>query len=139
MKETTESIAELLAKRGLRITAPRKKVFSCLQETDVPLSPREIFERTQGIDTVSVYRTLTAFAAIGIVQIVTTGFKQKYELADIFKPHHHHLQCGYCGTLVDISSEQLEKLVTAIATEHGYTNLHHKFELTGVCSQCQKD
>lgn len=137
MKEFTATIAELLASHGLRVTTPRKKVFSVLHEAEVPLSPREVFERTYGIDTVSVYRTLAVFASMGVAQIVTAGFKQKYELADIFKPHHHHLQCSKCGALVDVSSEHLEKLVNKIATNHGYVGLHHKFELTGVCRRCQ--
>lgn len=137
MNEFAETITELLAQHGLRITTPRKKVFSVLHEAEVPLSPREVFERTEDIDAVSVYRTLATFASIGIAQIVTAGFKQKYELADTFKPHHHHLQCSKCGALVDVSSEHLEKLVDAIAQEHDYVGLHHKFELTGVCRRCQ--
>ena len=137
MNDPYDNLRQLLAQQDLRLTNPRRKVFAVLHANDLPMSPREVHEQAPSIDTVSVYRTLALFTRLGITQTVPAGFKQKYELVDIFKPHHHHLQCGKCGELINIGSDEFETLINSIARKYGYTSSHHKFELTGLCSQCQ--
>jgi Fur family ferric uptake transcriptional regulator len=62
--------------------------------------------------------------------------KQRYELAEPFKSHHHHLVCTSCGALVPIDQPKLERLVQHIANDHGYNLTSHHVELQGVCNAC---
>lgn len=131
--------SELVAifnREGLRITKPRQAVFAVLYASTSPLQIGEIARRCKGVDRVSVYRTIDLFIHHAIVVSVPLGWKQQYELASPFKPHHHHIHCTKCGTLTDIDSPKLEQLIADIAAEHTFTVQMHKFEISGYCAQC---
>lgn len=133
-----ERLQSIFTAHSLRLTAPRRAVFSVLEATDSPLFISDVLAACRGVDRVSVYRTLELFARLGIIEIITTGFKKRYELAEPFKPHHHHLQCISCGELIAIHSTSIESLVTSVAEKHHYIVTDHHFELHGVCSKCRK-
>lgn len=124
---------------GLRLTEPRRDIFSILENRDQPLTLQEILRASQFAERTSVYRTLQLFTKLGIVDIVQVGFKQRYELADPFKAHHHHLVCLKCGTLIDLEgTPRLEKLLTKLASAHDYELTAHHVELQGTCATCRK-
>lgn len=127
----------IFARQQLRLTRPRQEVFNILQESNVPLSAPAIAKQCPDIDRVSVYRTLELFTSLDIATVVPVGWKQRYELTSPFKPHHHHLSCTNCGALIDVHSKKLEQLVAAIARDYGFTAAEHKFEVSGLCSNCQ--
>lgn len=132
------TIEELFSNEGYRLTMPRRQVFNELQKSSRPLAIGEIIATCEGVDRVSIYRTLELFAELDIISVIPVGWKKRYELAGPFKPHHHHLQCISCGELVAIDTPRLEGIVTDLATSHGYTLTHHHIELTGICETCQK-
>lgn len=132
------TIEELIASNGYRLTAPRRSVFTELQTATRPLSIAELSELCRDIDRVSIYRTLNLFSTLNIINVIAVGWKKQYELAGPFKPHHHHLQCVSCGELVAIDTPRLEGIVTDLATSHGYQLAHHHIELHGICKKCQK-
>lgn len=127
----------LFARQGLRLTTPRKTVFQTLYASKHPLMIKDIVKSCPSIDRVSIYRTLELFVELAIVEIVPMGWKQRYELTSPFKPHHHHLYCTNCGTLIDVHSQKLELLVAAIAREYGFHPTEHKFEVSGLCADCK--
>jgi Fe2+ or Zn2+ uptake regulation protein len=132
------TIEELFAARGYRLTMPRRQVFNELQKASRPLAIGDIITACGGVDRVSIYRTLELFAELDIISVIPVGWKKRYELAGPFKPHHHHLQCVSCGELVAIDTPRLEGMVTDLATSHGYKLAHHHIELSGICEMCQK-
>ncbi len=127
----------IFAREQLRLTTPRKVVFQVLQQSETPQSAVVIAKQCKTVDRTSVYRTLELFAQLGIVQTVPLGWKQRYELTGPFKSHHHHMSCTKCGRLIDLHSQKFERLVTAVAAEHGFTAKDHTFEIRGLCSSCQ--
>lgn len=127
----------LLGIAGYRLTRPRQRLFALLEHAEQPLSLRSIHEKLPTIDRVSIYRTLELYQRLGITRTIHVGWKKQYELAEPFKPHHHHLQCTQCGELIDIETPTLENLVSDIANRYGYTLTSHHFELEGVCRQCR--
>lgn len=132
-----EQLGTLLQTNGYRSTEPRQLVFAALQQADEPLSLQQLHALTPGADRTSVYRTLELYERLHIIDIVHVGWKKRYELADPFKPHHHHLQCTSCQQLIAIDTPELEQLISTIAKKYDYTITHHHFELAGTCANCQ--
>lgn len=134
-----ELLEKLFKEQGLRLTEPRKDVFTILNTSENPLTLGEIVKASQLAERTSVYRTLLLFTNLGVVDMIQIGFKQRYELAEPFRPHHHHLVCIQCGSLVDLErTPRLEKLVHKLAATHGYELRAHHIELQGICSHCQR-
>ncbi len=130
-------LADVLSGARYRLTTPRKEVFSVLFDQHEPVSIRQIADSRPNADRVSIYRTIELFVRLGIVTPVPSGWKQRYELAEPFKPHHHHLECSVCDTVVDINSSELEHLIHTVADHHNFAVTNHTFELRGVCARCR--
>ena len=132
-----ERLEAFFRNHNLRLTEPRRDIFSILESRDQPLTLQEILRASQFAERTSVYRTLRLFTELHIVDIIQVGFKQRYELAEPFKAHHHHLVCLKCGTLVDLEgTPRLEKLINKLADSHNYKLTAHHIELQGICSSC---
>lgn len=132
-----EQLQTLLATNKLRLTSPRLAVFEALQQAEKPLYLHEINAACKQIDRTSVYRNLEQFSRLGIIEIIHTGWKKRYELASPYKPHHHHIQCTSCGELIAIDTPQLEGIIQDIATAYDHKLSSHHIELHGICSHCQ--
>lgn len=127
----------LLQERGLRLTKARIVVYKLLQLADSPQSIQQIIEHSKGIHYVSIYRTIDVFLEAAIIRQVPIGFKNKYELSDIFKPHHHHVTCEVCGTNVAVNQESIERLMRHVTHAAGMEPTHHHFEAYGICNDCK--
>lgn len=132
-----ETITDFLTRHSLRSTQPRRQIFEALTHAHEPLSIVQLTELLPSIDKVSIYRTIELFTKLGVSTPVSHGWKQRYELAAPFKPHHHHLRCTACGSHVEIHSKQLETLIATISEGHGFAARQHHFEISGLCRQCQ--
>lgn len=129
-------ISQLLSAKGLRLTRPRILVFETLKEAIHPLSVVDIIKQCPEIDAVSIYRTIDLFTKLAITTSVSHGWKQRYELAEPFQPHHHHIRCTQCEKLIDIDWPELERQIESISRKHKFTITSHSFELTGICDDC---
>ena len=133
-----ERLEEFFRVRELRLTEPRRDIFRILETRDQPLTLSEIIKTSQFAERTSVYRTLQLFTKIGVVDLIQVGFKQRYELAEPFRAHHHHLVCIKCGELVDLErTPRLEKLISKLADAHNYELTAHHIELQGICKSCK--
>lgn len=122
---------------NLRLTTPRREIFTTLRNSKTPLSASMIARDCHAIDRVSIYRTIQLFLRLGIVESVPLGWKQRYELTGPFKSHHHHLTCVQCAKLIDVQSPQFERVVAEIANSHEFTAYDHTFEIRGYCKNCR--
>jgi Fe2+ or Zn2+ uptake regulation protein len=127
-----------LAKNSLRTTRPRIVIFEVFERAANPLSTAEIIRQCPEVDKVSVYRTIDLFLKLHIIEGVAHGWKQHYELATPFRPHHHHLFCTRCKKIVEIHSDTLEHVIHIIASEQMFQPTGHTFEISGLCKNCQK-
>lgn len=131
------SVRQLFSDKHLRLTKPRIAVFSALKTAAQPLSIVEIIALCPTADATSVYRTINLLMKLSVVTAVSHGWKQRYELAAPFKPHHHHLHCVSCHSHTELHSKHLETLISAISKENHFTPQQHHFEISGLCEQCQ--
>ena len=52
--------------------------------------------------------------------------------------HHHHLVCRTCGFTEEIEQSQIESWVSALAADHGFSDVEHSLELFGLCASCRE-
>jgi len=130
-------LRDLLTLSGFKLTKPRAAVFELLEKSDDPMSITDVVKQLPEIDKVSVYRTIELFRSLHIVATVYNGWKQLYELAEPFNRHHHHLVCAECGSLTEIHSDKLERVIKALTNDNGFVATGHHFEITGYCGQCR--
>jgi len=130
------SIEKVLENHKLRVTRPRQEIFETLRCASRPLSEVEIATATPTVDPVTVYRTIELFMKLEVVIGVAHGWKQRYELASMFRPHHHHILCNECGRVEEIQSEKLEQFIRQLGINRGFQVSGHTFEITGLCENC---
>ena len=134
--------ADRLRTDGHRYTGGRRTLVDTLLRADRPLTIGEVLARVDGLAQSSAYRNLAVLERAGVVQrVVTTGEWARYELAEDFTGHHHHLICSACGAVRDFTlSPRLERSIddalAAVADEEGFTLEHHRLDLVGLCTDC---
>ncbi|MDP3893647.1 Fur family transcriptional regulator [Nocardioides sp.] len=124
---------------GVRPTRQRLAVADVLATFHDFRSAQEIHEllgrRGERVGLATVYRTLQSFADAGELDVLRTE-----EGEAIYRrcstTHHHHLVCRKCGATVEVEGPAVERWTSAIAAEHGYSELSHTLELFGVCPKC---
>lgn len=84
----------------------------------------------------TVYRTLQALSADGEVDMLRTADGEALYRACEVDHHHHHLVCRSCGRTVEVAGAGVEAWASAMAAEHGFSDLTHTVELVGICAQC---
>ena len=125
----------------VRITRQRTAILDALTEADEFRSAQQWHESmTRGggsIGLATVYRNLQALADAGEVDAVRDDDGEVlYRLCHSVGEHHHHLRCRECGTAVEIDGPAVESWATAVGREHGFTDIDHTVELTGLCAAC---
>jgi len=85
----------------------------------------------------TVYRTLQSLAEVGEVDaVVTDNGETLYRRCEQPAQHHHHLRCRECGKALDMDVPEFEAWAEQFAARHGYTDIEHTVEITGVCADC---
>lgn len=133
---TTSIFENKLRASGQSVTQTRQAVYAALQGQE-PISMRELVERVDSVDKASVYRTVSLFEKLGIVQRLQTGWKYKLELTDEFHEHHHHATCLKCGrSFILPENVSLESEVSQLVDGTGFTIKSHQLEIQGYCQAC---
>jgi Fur family transcriptional regulator, ferric uptake regulator len=124
---------------GARPTRQRRAVATALQSCDEFRSAQEIHDHLrrsgQNVGLSTVYRTLQALADHGDVDVLRTEDGEAlYRRCSA--SHHHHLVCRDCGRTVEVEGPTVERWSTAVAREHGFTDVSHTLEIFGTCPSC---
>jgi len=127
-----------LSDKKLRNTKAKQAVFTILLSASKPLSVQDIVQSAENVHYVSIYRAVDALQKAGIVRLVPQGFKNLFELSDLFQDHHHHATCDTCGKTNSIHSEDLERLMKNLSLQSGMKHTNHQFEIHGICNDCAK-
>jgi Fur family transcriptional regulator, ferric uptake regulator len=132
---------EVLEDAGYRSGGARRAVVELLGRQDCCLSAQEIFDRLRSarrpVGIASVYRTLETLADLRLVKRIDAGDGiARFEAADPFGDHHHHLVCRDCGKVEAFTDPRLERAIGKIAVGLGYAVDEHEVVLTGACADC---
>ena len=116
------TLSEIFEQHGFRLTKPRQQIFDILKNSEIPLTVGDIAKNCKNINRTSIYRTLIIFDRLKIINTIYIGWKNYYELAEPFIPHHHHLYCINCQNAEPIQSQELEQLIDYIGQKHSFYN-----------------
>jgi Fe2+ or Zn2+ uptake regulation protein len=129
-----------LKKAKYKITPPRKAIAEALIKLSKPVSVDEVQKTLkndkQKIDLVTVYRTLSLYADLGLVHRVF--LQGRTELFEVAGAHHHHIVCTSCGKIEGIDICTMDQVKSGILKDTSFSQVTgHRFEVFGVCGRCQ--
>lgn len=132
-------IPALLRENGLRATPGRIQILETLSREKHPIPVDRLKERLpKNFDTVTVYRTLEALQAAGLVE--RTDLQHGHAHYELMhgRPHHHHVVCRTCGLIEDIEiphpknpEKEAERATKKFAEIDAYA-----LEFFGTCTSC---
>ena len=138
-----DEIALRLAGLDQRYTNLRRALVETMASAGRPLTIPEILKTNPGLSQSSAYRSVTVLIDAGAARRVNgTDDHGRFELAEHLSGHHHHLVCGTCGKVADVRpSPRLERALAeaarAAGDEQDFNVTEHRFDLVGVCADCQ--
>ena len=141
--ETHDQVGLRLSRYDQRYTKLRRALVETLAEAGRPLTIPEILRTNPGLTQSSAYRNITVLIDAGAARRVTGADDHgRFELAEDLSGHHHHLVCGTCGKVSDITpSPRLERALAeagrAAADQDDFAVTDHRFDLLGVCADCR--
>lgn len=132
---------ERLAASAQRVTSGRLRLVQAIGAVGRPATLAELRDRDPSIPVSSAYRNLQVLEQVGLVHRILTDDAPRWELAEDFTGHHHHLICEQCGSVTDAPLPELERAVhdalELAEQQHGFTTHAHRIDLIGVCARCQ--
>lgn len=125
---------------GLRATRQRLTVLAALRGREDIVTAQdlhaELRQAGEPVGLTTVYRTLAALADSGFLDTFDREGEQAFRVCgDV---HHHHLVCELCGTVEEITAEEVEHWVTEVARAHGFAVTGHRADIFGVCAPCRR-
>ncbi|MBP7635098.1 transcriptional repressor [Candidatus Ozemobacteraceae bacterium] len=140
LRKRLDLFEEACVRRGVRLTAQRLTVFTCLARSpahpDAELLHREVVRHLPRISLDTVYRNLWLFVEMGVAGVLTPSHgRHRFEVR--FEQHHHFV-CRSCGTVADVSAPALDRLprpetLAALGEVEAAT-----VEFRGLCRACLK-
>ncbi len=127
-------------KHNLKMTPQRVTIYQELVKAKDHPGCEDIFERVHkkfpDISLDTVYRTLSTFADIGVInQVEGYGEAKRY---DPNTGRHHHLRCLKCNSIVDFQDTTFNNLRIPKSVEKSFVVNNIKVILEGLCKECAK-
>lgn len=136
-------IARRLRSKGLVYTQGRRRLIDVLLDIGHPASVPELVAHRSKLTQSSIYRNLTDLEGVGVVhRIAGSDDHTRYELAEHFIGHHHHLICVKCGKVSDFvvsaaAERNIDDTLTKAARSAKFRLTGHRLDALGLCSRCR--
>ena len=134
----TETGAELLRERGLRVTQGRLAVLDVLAQqphADADAVHRALIASGQGISVQSVHNVLADLAGAGVLRrFEPERSAARYERR--VDDNHHHAVCRVCGRVDDVDCVVGEAPCLHADAPPGFTVQAAEVTFVGVCADC---
>ena len=120
---------------GGRLTRARRTLLDDLSTTSGRVTAEELAERHDDIDLATVYRSLSHFEEVGVIEHVHLGHgPAAYRWAGA---RTVAAVCDGCGAVTDIPSDELDALADRLEQRYGlHLELGH-FALSVRCPSCR--
>lgn len=134
MKIAADALIAQCRESGQRITGPRRIIAEVVAHAedhpDIAERHRRVVAIDPRISLSTVYRTLKAFAATGLVDRHNfAGARVRIEPAAV--RHHDHLVDIDTGEVVEFRSDAIERLQAEVAKQLGFELTGHRLVLYG--------
>jgi Fur family ferric uptake transcriptional regulator len=127
---------------AVHATRQRRAVLHALAESEGFVSAQQLHARMlldgQRVGLNTIYRALNAFADTGWVDVVRHPAGEQLFRLRPGPRHEHYLLCRRCGHSVAVTSELVEQWAETVGQQHGFSDVHHVIELTGICPDCAR-
>ncbi len=128
----------MLRANGGRITPTRRAVIQVLISESTHLSAEDLAKRIQlrlpDVHLSTIYRTLDALEAVGVVDHVHLGHGRAiYHLSSDI---HQHLVCEVCSSVTEVPESFFATLKGELKETFGFTMRAHHFAVIGRCRNC---
>jgi len=131
----------LLAKKGLKFTFERKRIFEEVFALKEHFDADSLYARFKKlglrISRDTVYRTIPLLLESGAIQKSVGAGKREFFERVSSKGHHDHMVCVKCHKVVEFTCDEIEKLQDEIAAKHGFQLVFHDHRLFGHCRNCR--
>lgn len=123
----------------MNVTPQRIAIYRALLASEDHPTPEMLFRAVArdmpSLSLATIYKTLDALAAVGLVRTVAVeSDKRRYDAND--EPHHH-LVCSSCGRIRDYYSDEFDTLLPHTRV-HGFTAQKISVNITGICAGCRQ-
>ncbi|WP_047979612.1 Fur family transcriptional regulator [Ornithinibacillus contaminans] len=133
---TTDAI-ELLKKKGYKTTGKRKDILTYFEEANGYRTAKDLIqhleETYEGISFDTIYRNLHLYNEVGILETTELNGEKHFRM-NCTSHHHHHFICKDCGRTKEIEVCPMDEVKQSLSN---YEIEDHKFEIYGLCPQCQ--
>jgi Fur family peroxide stress response transcriptional regulator len=138
ISEKLKLMEERCRRNKLSLTAQRRAILENLaSRTDHPTADQiygSIQGRVKGLSRTTVYRVLETFVKLGLASKISSPEARARFDADTRR--HHHATCCNCEEVVDIYSDDLNKLpLPPVIPDFDIHDFSVSF--TGLCSNCR--
>jgi Fur family transcriptional regulator, ferric uptake regulator len=126
-----------------RYTAGRRAIIALLVSADHPVSIGDIAEKLPDLPRSSAYRHLVDLQTAGVVRRVAANDEfTRFELAENFTGHHHHLLCVNCGKVTDVTlptglEQHVDRTIGQLADAESFEPHSHRLDVLGMCASCK--
>jgi len=130
---------QLCRDRGIPATVQRRAILEAvLGLTTHPTADAvfsEVSRRIPGVSRTTVYRTLDALFAMGLIAKAShAGSAVRY---DPNTSAHHHLVCRNCDAVIDVIDERLDHVPVPDTSLVGFVVTDHQVQFRGLCKNCR--
>ena len=138
--ELIDNFKTALKAENMKFTPQR---LSILEEIVISKEHRECEEiyfalksSGENVSRATVYRTMDILVKHDFVRKLDIGDgKSRYE-TKIDHPHHDHMICIECGTIIEFVSDEIEDLQDEICNKYKFKLIRHIHQLFGICKEC---
>ena len=127
----------------VRNTKQRRAIAGALRSLEDFISTQDLHRRLQDdgqpVSLATTYRILQSMAETGEVDVLRNAEGEAIYRRCEAQHHHHHLVCRLCGAAVELEAPAIERWADDTAAEHGFSDVDHTVEITGVCSNCARE
>lgn len=137
-----ESRSDVLHRLGRPVTRGREEILRILEESPLPLSPRDIRDRFSDPkpDAATVYRNLAMLSSLGLVRSVALHERSRRYEATESGTHRHRVVCRSCGRIEAFAAGKcdLSRIEGEIRRRLGFRVTDHSLEFFGECPACRE-
>ncbi len=136
-----EQLVTKLKTRGYRLTPQRVALLKIISASTGHPTATQMYEQIRHqfptTTLATVYKTLALLKETGeILELEFSGAENRY---DGNKPYPHpHLICTHCNRIIDPEIDLMKQVPAQISRSTGYKIVGHRFDIYGICPQCQR-
>ena len=142
MKKAKKKFLEFLQRNGLKLTLAREIILETVLSQKHHFEVEKIYEiirkKHQTISRATIYRTISLLLKAGFIKKVMPCIESDCYETIFEQPHHLHFVCTECGKIIEMPSNEIEKIYYDLAKTIDFEIRELNFTAKGICSDCKK-